>query len=76
VSSRTVKQASAESGQCEDGCEKYVAGCRCSPSVLRYKTQLVWPTAASVALLPRTCIRSRASTGLLLWLEASAILIA
>jgi len=76
VSSRTVRQASAESEQCEDGCEKYVAGCRCSPSVLRYKTQLVWPTAASAALLPRTCIRSRASMGLLLWLESTAVLIA
>ena len=73
VSSSTVRQASAE---CEDDCEKYLADYRCSPSAPRYKTQLVWPTVASAALLPRTCIRSRASTGLLLWREPTAVLIA
>ena len=73
---KSVRQSSTKLEQCEDGCEKYVAGCRCSPNVLRYKTQLVWPTVASAALLPRTCTRSRASMGLLLWLEATATLIA
>ena len=45
----------------------FILGCRFSPSVHRCETQLVWPTVASAALLPRTCTRSKASMVLLLW---------